>query len=702
MSKEVHHTNQFDSDLLQLQDTDHCRVHNYNRLLHRILLQNEAIEELHQKVHKLQADSTSEFPDSNRTFQSFTGEDLELPFAEWLYNWELFANGQCWDVPLKLLKFPCYLAGDALDFYRCLGPEIKQNYKQLHEHFSCQYDTRETAYYFKTKFYNRKMGTNETVAQYAHDMRRLARGAFPSGHSDLFFWFIEGLPDTLKERVKDRDPTDFDTALTIAKKLEARCQARPIHKVGALQSDVLAGSQHRQPAQFRDMELLYTAQTEPAAAQPNLRKQTSCSLNYLENWPSPDIIQGFQDGQAKQKQQFEQRLVQVTTPCVQTVTLFSPDTEWHENPLPCRTKQNLSGSQSNRHCDGFNQSCSSSSQKKNYCSWQNGTRGMNRLSSGSFVVPGGNSGCFVQARPPVLPRQSSKTSSVHLAAANCASTNAESTSSTVERLTDRILETGAQLQSQSFSTSLHSSSKQNCMKQRIIQTSQITGDSIPVKVVCGSTSLLQPAVSSNMTTTVPIVSSEATAITVTVQQKVQSDVSVIQTEQCSYITVPVAHPPGTGQELLELTQLQICCEFLDLESKRLHIANQLEHQECSLAMEKDTKCSENSNVPQSNEETKKYFQCFSEYVEEWTQVQTFVKPQSSLLKALVEWSFYFNIALLMAYFLNGVGRMLQSFSNNCGSLQMCCCMEGLVFCDGLSKESPASNRHRKKTTVAVN
>ncbi len=209
-------------DLQRLQEAENRRTQEYNRLDQLCDSQDETIAELCDKLQRMESDKTGKLPRySDNTFRRFSGEDPELPFSEWFDSWELFAQGQNWREELKLAKFPCYLIGDASDCYRNLTEIVKQDCEQLQEQFVEKYDTVEAATYLKNKFYTRKMSTDETVPQFAHHMRRLAHGAFPGGGQggDLLYWFIEGLHEPLKEKVKDHDPEDFDEAVSVAKKI---------------------------------------------------------------------------------------------------------------------------------------------------------------------------------------------------------------------------------------------------------------------------------------------------------------------------------------------------------------------------------------------------------------------------------------------------------------------------------------------------
>ncbi len=401
-------------NLQQLQEAGNQHHRDYNRLDNVVITQEETITELRDQLRRMQAEKTAKLPGySESTFRRFSGEDPELPFSEWFDKWELFAQGRNWTEELKLTKFPCYLAGDASDYYRDLTEVVKQDYEQLQEQFVGKYDTVEAANYLKNKFYGRKMNLDETVSRYAHHMRQLARGAFPGGQSDLLYWFIEGLRDPLKDKVKDRDPQDFDDALSIAKKLESRYPAIPNAKASGLRSDVLARSGPL--PQVGDKELAYSVQAQLAAIQPSVQTSRSLLCNSEDQRALSEIIQSsvqncVQSALDRQERKFEQILARVTSPRGETASNYPSFPDWNQNSSFYRTEQNRAGSQRCQRCNGFNHHASQCyTRMDNVLRRNNNFRGPSRRgSSGNFGMrsqsPQGSQ-TDQSSRPPTPPRR---------------------------------------------------------------------------------------------------------------------------------------------------------------------------------------------------------------------------------------------------------------------------------------------------------
>ena len=168
------------------------------------------------------------------TLPTFNGENLDgdgESFSEWLERLELVASTCKWDDQAKLVNVATCLRGIASRFYRSCTPQQRSSYNELVTALRSRFTPVHIQSVQSSIFHEWRQHANETVDDYAQDLRRLFHRAYSSAHSGgeakamgksvLAYQFIAGLVDRLKAKMVGRNGT-FEELLVQARFEEAR------------------------------------------------------------------------------------------------------------------------------------------------------------------------------------------------------------------------------------------------------------------------------------------------------------------------------------------------------------------------------------------------------------------------------------------------------------------------------------------------
>ena len=131
---------------------------------------------------------------------------VSLPFYDGKSKWQTFLRQfesvtYRWREGRKLQHLLASLRGDAAEFAFDLDPDILDDYEVLVAELEKRFHTRETRETHVRQFYSRKFKRGESIREYASDLKRLIRKAYPSGISHevmedmLLKQYFDGLGD---------------------------------------------------------------------------------------------------------------------------------------------------------------------------------------------------------------------------------------------------------------------------------------------------------------------------------------------------------------------------------------------------------------------------------------------------------------------------------------------------------------------------
>ena len=154
--------------------------------------------------------------------------ELKLPRYDGQGKWRTFirqfeAITCSWSENERLQHLLTCLKGDAADFAFDLDRAVLNNYDLLVEELHKRFHTKETRQTKVRKFYNRKLQKDETLCQFAGDLKCLIRKAYPNGLSRqvmeemLLKQFFDGLEDEdLRYYVEYlKNPENLDEAVEL-------------------------------------------------------------------------------------------------------------------------------------------------------------------------------------------------------------------------------------------------------------------------------------------------------------------------------------------------------------------------------------------------------------------------------------------------------------------------------------------------------
>lgn len=139
----------------------------------------------------------------------------------WINRFEAVARRRNWSVEMKLDDLLPRLQGRAGEFvFNQLSQDIISNYSELVRELNCRFRTVETQKTFAAKFSQRVQKYDETVEEYAAELKRLCSKAYTSRdcktrQEDLVRRFLDGLKDSEArfEIEFHKEPEDIDDAV---------------------------------------------------------------------------------------------------------------------------------------------------------------------------------------------------------------------------------------------------------------------------------------------------------------------------------------------------------------------------------------------------------------------------------------------------------------------------------------------------------
>jgi len=131
---------------------------------------------------------------------------MTLPTYDGKSKWQTFirqfeAMTFNWSANKKLQHLLASVRGEAAEFVFDLDPDVIAEYHELVDELDKRFTTRETRETHVRQFYSRKFRRGENIREYASDLKRLIRKAYPAGISRnvmedmLLKQFFDGLDD---------------------------------------------------------------------------------------------------------------------------------------------------------------------------------------------------------------------------------------------------------------------------------------------------------------------------------------------------------------------------------------------------------------------------------------------------------------------------------------------------------------------------
>ena len=166
---------------------------------------------------------------------NFTGDQIDgdgESIDDWLERLELVAATCCWVEQAKLVNVAARLRGSASRFYRSCTPQQRSSYANLTAALRERFTPVRLQSVQSSKFHERRQRADESVDNYAQDLRKLfhqaysmaqdaGSGAETMGRSVLAYQFVAGLKDKLKSKLVGQSGS-FEELLCKARFEEAR------------------------------------------------------------------------------------------------------------------------------------------------------------------------------------------------------------------------------------------------------------------------------------------------------------------------------------------------------------------------------------------------------------------------------------------------------------------------------------------------
>jgi len=132
-----------------------------------------------------------------------------------LWNSAIMASG--WSIDVKMVMFPLYGDGHALQYFRTLPTEVKENFCEIKQEFQKYFNSPSQRLQTKNLLGERSQKLNESVAEYYENIYSLVQRA--RGSRTIEFqreksleYFIKGLMPTDKKMFWGEVPEDLDIA----------------------------------------------------------------------------------------------------------------------------------------------------------------------------------------------------------------------------------------------------------------------------------------------------------------------------------------------------------------------------------------------------------------------------------------------------------------------------------------------------------
>ena len=191
---------------------------------------------------------------------SFDGKE---DWSTWITRFEVMASRYEWSEEEKLYQLLPKLEGPAAQFvFSQLAPNVLNNYRELLHEMNCRIRLIETPHSFAAKFSRRTQRPNETVEDFAADLKKLyekAHGYWDrrTCDEDLVRRFLDGLhdDDNRFEVEYHKDPRNIDEAVYHAVcMIQCRSASRPNKRASNTRRAVSQGSDHRSDQSFSTSE----------------------------------------------------------------------------------------------------------------------------------------------------------------------------------------------------------------------------------------------------------------------------------------------------------------------------------------------------------------------------------------------------------------------------------------------------------------
>ena len=152
---------------------------------------------------------------------NFYGDFIKLP--EFINQYEIAATANDWTNAEKAKRFPVYLRGLALEAYQNVPISERDDWEKMSNAFKSNIVTDDIALLYSRKFKTRRQLPGESIAEYAFELKKLAKRAFPDLEDEqldyfLMDQFIDGVDRTMQETLIDKD---YDTYTELTKKAQA-------------------------------------------------------------------------------------------------------------------------------------------------------------------------------------------------------------------------------------------------------------------------------------------------------------------------------------------------------------------------------------------------------------------------------------------------------------------------------------------------
>jgi len=192
----------------------------------------------------------------------FGGE--EALFQDFLEKFIMLSNAYEWDDRTTCRRFPLYLKNLALDYFFELPDNVKGKWEDLKGAFKKKYITPDASKLFGREFRTRIQGPNEKVETYAHNIKKLAKMAYPlftpqQIDAVLTDQFILGLNRNLKSALWDKEFDTFEGAVNKARSMEYRKElllsVAPQESLSVTREPE-RGDNHAQPVLINSRELI--------------------------------------------------------------------------------------------------------------------------------------------------------------------------------------------------------------------------------------------------------------------------------------------------------------------------------------------------------------------------------------------------------------------------------------------------------------
>ncbi|MCP3666774.1 MAG: hypothetical protein GY696_30470 [Gammaproteobacteria bacterium] len=162
----------------------------------------------------------------NRGVPDFCGTNRE-DFRSWLERFDIAGTAEAWTDERKAQRLPTFLYGDAWDAFKELLPNEMDTYEHLKTNLRNKLVRPDVARANINSLFQRQQLSTECVQQYAVDLKRKVRAAFPDDgnlaqHDHyLLGAFLRGVNPAYREQVIATNPQNFNEAVQRAAAVES-------------------------------------------------------------------------------------------------------------------------------------------------------------------------------------------------------------------------------------------------------------------------------------------------------------------------------------------------------------------------------------------------------------------------------------------------------------------------------------------------